>query len=88
MSEKNVYSGLSQSQLLEEKQRLRIAMISPPTENFEGFDECIKACPMDALLLTDGRPVFLPLRCIGCGACVVASNGRIRIYGVTEQRTI
>ncbi|MCL2484585.1 MAG: 4Fe-4S binding protein [Endomicrobia bacterium] len=70
---------------LEEKQRLRIAMIAPPQEYFEGFDKCMEACPTDALVLTDGNPGFLPLRCIGCGACVAISNGHITIYGTARQ---
>ncbi len=34
-----------------------------------GFGDCAKACPNDAICLTDGIARVLPERCIGCGIC-------------------
>jgi ferredoxin len=73
---------------LEEKKLLRIAMISPPVEFFEGFNNCADACPTKALTLAAGSPAFDPMKCIGCGACVVTSNGNIKIYGTKEQKRV
>ena len=34
--------------------------------------KCLKACPMGALSLVDGKLTFDRMRCIGCGLCVMA----------------
>ncbi|MDR2427130.1 MAG: 4Fe-4S binding protein [Endomicrobium sp.] len=73
---------------LEEKKVLRIAMIAPPVEIFKEFDACVKACPTNALTLTEGKPSFEAMKCIGCGACVVSSGGNIKIYGTKEQKRV
>ncbi|MCL2144584.1 MAG: 4Fe-4S binding protein [Endomicrobia bacterium] len=73
---------------LAEKKVLRIGMISPPAENFNELAACAKACPTGALALTAGKPMFSAAKCIGCGACVAASEGNIKIYGVKEQKRI
>jgi polyferredoxin len=73
---------------LEEKQKLRLAMIEPPLEVFDGFEKCVNICPTKALRLNDGKPVFEPLLCVGCGACVATSGGRIKIYAAAQQKRI
>ncbi|MDR1684368.1 MAG: hypothetical protein LBR90_02765, partial [Elusimicrobiota bacterium] len=73
---------------MEEKQKLRIAMIEPPLETFEGYAACVEACPTKALLLKNGKPAFIPLKCIGCGACAFTSGGKIKIYGANLQRPL
>ncbi|MDR1940740.1 MAG: 4Fe-4S binding protein [Endomicrobium sp.] len=74
---------------LEEKQKTRIAMIAPPENNFEGFADCVKACPTNALTLNaENRPDFSAVKCIGCGACSVTSKGFIKIYGAVEQKAL
>jgi Fe-S-cluster-containing hydrogenase component 2 len=73
---------------LEEKKVLRIAMIAPPVEIFKEFGDCVDACPTNALTLAGGSPAFEAMKCIGCGACVVASGGNIKIYGTKEQKRV
>ncbi|WP_424244222.1 polyferredoxin [Elusimicrobium posterum] len=81
-------AGALKRMSLDEKQKLRIAMIEPPLEVFAGYEACVQACPTNALLLKDGNPAFIALKCIGCGACVVKSEGKIKIFGANIQRTL
>jgi Fe-S-cluster-containing hydrogenase component 2 len=79
-------AGALQKLSLTQKQRLRIAMIQlPPVISTADFRRYIDACPTDALTITDNKPSLLASKCIGCGACVTASGGNIKIYGVKKQ---
>lgn len=73
---------------LEEKQKLRIAMIAPPFENFKELKACTDACPTNALTIKNGKPAFIAMKCIGCGACAALSGGHIKIYGTMEQKAL
>jgi H+/Na+-translocating ferredoxin:NAD+ oxidoreductase subunit B len=37
-----------------------------------GFDDCLKACPFDAIVVENGLARVLPERCTSCGLCVAA----------------
>lgn len=34
-----------------------------------GFGSCAKACPQDAIVMTDGLARVIPSACVGCGLC-------------------
>lgn len=37
-----------------------------------GFGDCAKACPFDAIKMSDGLPKIDPDKCTACGKCVIA----------------
>lgn len=37
-----------------------------------GFDDCVKACPFDAIKMVNGLPEINPAKCVGCNKCVKA----------------
>lgn len=46
---------------------------------------CVEACPLgeEAIVLREGRPIVVPLGCVGCGACVApcpAPGGAIAVH--------
>ena len=53
-----------------------------------GCSRCVKACPMDAIKLVDGKAVVDEEVCLGCGLCVRACNrGALRMEA-REHRVI
>ena len=81
-------AGALQKFSLSEKQRIRIAMITPPEIE---APKAVEACPTEALLHNPegGRPLFNAARCIGCAACKIKSpETNIQIFGARNQRKI
>ncbi len=37
-----------------------------------GCEECVEACPENAITMNDGKPVINDVMCSGCGACIPA----------------
>ncbi|MCL2799547.1 MAG: 4Fe-4S binding protein [Endomicrobia bacterium] len=81
-------AGALQRISLPEKQRMRIAMITPPETE---APKAVEACPTQALVQNPkgARPLFSASRCIGCAACKIKSpETNIRIYGVKIQKIL
>lgn len=83
-------SGAIKKLTLEEKQKTRIAMAMINEDKCSQCGECVKACPVHAIIKENGKPPVLnALKCIGCGACKQACRtGAIEIFPIKEQKLL
>lgn len=51
---------------------LDVAKCVRTTNKFSTCEECIKACPVETINLSNNLPSFVPNDCIGCGGCLAA----------------
>lgn len=83
-------SGAIKKLTLEEKQKTRIAMAMINEDKCSQCGECVKACPVHAIIKENGKPPVLnAMKCIGCGNCKKACHfGAIEIFPIKEQKTL
>lgn len=83
-------SGAIKKLTLEEKQKTRIAMAMINEDKCSQCGECVKACPVHAIIKENGKPPVLnAMKCIGCGACKQACRtGAIEIFPIKEQKLL
>lgn len=83
-------SGAIKKLTLEEKQKTRIAMAMINEDKCSQCGECVKACPVHAIIKENGKPPVLnAMKCIGCGNCKKTCHfGAIEIFPIKEQKTL
>lgn len=83
-------SGAIKKLTLEEKQKTRIAMAMINEDKCSQCGECVKACPVHAIIKENGKPPVLnAMKCIGCGNCKKTCHfGAIEIFPIKEQKLL